>query len=73
MTLAKIGLDRITHVLTICYVKLTQSTVLQQKHFDVRSLSPALHKLWLLLVYYYDSRKERLSAVSEMETLWYFL
>ena len=73
MTLAKIGLDRITHVLTIYYVKLTQSTVLQQKHFDVRSLSPALHNLWLLLVYYYDSRKERLNALSEMETLWYFL
>ena len=31
-------------------MKLTQSTALEQKHFDLRSLSPALRNLWLLLV-----------------------
>ena len=40
----------ITRVLTICHVKLTQSTALEQKRFDLRSLSPALRNLWLLLV-----------------------
>ena len=33
----------ITRVLTICHVKLTQSAVMEQKRFDLRSLSPALH------------------------------
>ena len=37
-------------VLTICHVKLTQSTALEQKRFDLRSLSPALRNLWLLLL-----------------------
>ena len=37
----------ITRVLTICHVKRTQSTALEQ---NLRSLSPALHNLWLLLV-----------------------
>ena len=37
-------------VLTIHHVKLVQSTVLEQKHFDLQSLSTALHNLWLLLV-----------------------
>ena len=43
------------HFLTICHVELTQSTALEQKHFDLRSLSPALCNLWLLLViiFYY--------------------
>ena len=40
----------ITRVLTICRVKLTQSTAIEQKRFDLRSLSSALHNLWLLLV-----------------------
>ena len=40
----------ITHILTICYVKPTQRTALEQKRFDLRSLSPALRNLWLLLV-----------------------
>ena len=31
-------------------MKLTQSTALEQKRFDLRSLSPTLHNLWLLLV-----------------------
>ena len=41
-------------VLTICpaYHKLTRSTALERKRFDIRSLSPALHNLWLLLVIY---------------------
>ena len=39
-------------VLTICYVKLMQSTALEQKCFDLQSLLPALRNgLWLLLVY----------------------
>ena len=37
-------------VLTICLVKLTQGTALEQMRFDLRSLSPALPNLWLLLV-----------------------
>ena len=40
----------ITHVLTICHVKLAQSAALYQKRFDLRSLSPALRNLRLLLV-----------------------
>ena len=40
----------ITRVLTACYVKLTQSTALEQKRFDLRSLSPALRNLCLLRV-----------------------
>ena len=39
----------ITRVLTICHGKLTQSTALEQKCFDL-SLSPALRNLQLLLV-----------------------
>ena len=39
----------ITPVLTFYHVKHTQSTALVQKRFDVRSLSPALRNLWLLL------------------------
>ena len=36
-------------------VKLSQSTEMEQKRFDLRSLSPALRNLWLLLVllFYY--------------------
>ena len=41
----------ITRVLTIWHVKPTQSPALVQKRFDVRSLSPAVHNLWLLLVW----------------------
>ena len=37
--------------MTICHVKRTQSTALEQKRFDLRSLSPALFNLWLLLVW----------------------
>ena len=40
----------ITRVLTNCHMKLTQSTVIEQKRFDLLSLSPALCNLWLLLV-----------------------
>ena len=46
---ASITRNLITRVLTICHVKLTQSTSLEQKRFDLRSLSPALRTLWLLL------------------------
>ena len=42
----------LTRVLTICHVKLTQSTALEQKRFDLRALSPALCNLWLSLVRY---------------------
>ena len=41
---------QITRVLTIWHVKPTQSTALEQERFDVRSLSPAFHNLWLILV-----------------------
>ena len=40
----------ITRALTICHQKLTQSIAMEQKCFDLRSLSPALSNLWLLLV-----------------------
>ena len=46
----------ITRVLTIYHVKLKQSTAIEEKYFDLRSLSPALPNLWLLLV---DSLKMR--------------
>ena len=36
------------HVLTIYHLKPTQSTTMEQKRFDLRSLSPALRNLWLL-------------------------
>ena len=39
----------ITRVLTICHAKLMQSTALEQKRFDLRSLSPGRRNLWLLL------------------------
>ena len=44
----------ITRVLTIGHVKLTQSTALEQKRFDLRWLSPALRNLWLLLSLYLE-------------------
>ena len=37
----------ITRVLTICHVKLPQSTTMAQKRFDPPSLSPALRNFWL--------------------------
>ena len=40
----------ITRVLTNCHMKRTQSTAIEQKRFDLRSLSPALCNLCLLLV-----------------------
>ena len=42
----------IARIVTICYLKLSQSTALEQKRFEVRLLSPAFHNLWLLLVYF---------------------
>ena len=53
----------IVHVLTICHMKLMQSIGLEEKHFDLWSLSPTLRNLWLLLVIYinlYFLRKARL-------------
>jgi len=42
----------LTHVLGICHVvKLTLSTALEQKRFDLRLLSPAFRSLRLFLVY----------------------
>ena len=35
----------ITRVLTICHMKLAQSTALEQQRFDLRSLSPTFNKL----------------------------
>ena len=40
----------IRHVLAICHVKLMQSTGLEQKCFDLWSLSPTLRNFCLLLV-----------------------
>ena len=53
----------IVHVLTICHMKLMQSIGLEEKHFDLWSLSPTLRNFWLLLVIYinlYFLRKARL-------------
>ena len=53
----------IVHVLTICHMKLMQSIGLEEKHFDLWSLSPTLRNFWLLLDIYinlYFLRKARL-------------
>ena len=42
--------NMITRVLTICHVKLYAKHRVEQKRVLLRSLSPALHNLWLLLV-----------------------
>ena len=39
----------LTRVLTICHVKLAQSTALEQKRFNLRSLSPTFRNFWFLL------------------------
>ena len=45
--------------LTIYHVKLVQSiALLEQKRFDLRSLSPALRNLWLLLVLYFGGKAD---------------
>ena len=49
--LSKITCNLYTSVLTISHVKRRQSTAMEQKRFDLRSLSPALGTLWLLLAY----------------------
>ena len=43
----------ITRVLTTCHMKLTQRTAAEQKRFDLRSLSPALHNLCNLQTQYF--------------------
>ena len=40
----------ITRVSSICHVKPTQRTALEQKRFDLRSLSPALRNLGYLTI-----------------------
>ena len=40
----------ITRVLTYYHVRRAQNIALERKGFDLRSLSPALPNLWLLLV-----------------------
>ena len=45
--------------LTIYHVKLVQSiALLEQKRFDLRSLSPALRNLWLFLVLYFGGKAD---------------
>ena len=46
----KLQFDRARFDVLPCRVKLTQSTALEQKRLDLRSLSPAVPNLWLLLV-----------------------
>lgn len=46
----KTQFDRARFDFLPCRVKLTQSTALEQKRLDLRSLSPAIPNLWLLLV-----------------------
>ena len=54
----------ITLVLTICHVKLTQSTAFKQKRLDLRSLSPALPNLWLLLIF------KAKTDLSDLQSTW---
>ena len=56
---------RTTHVLTIYHVKLKQSTAIEQKHFDRRSLSPALPNLWFQTPNLIQSNR---TAVAENKT-----
>ena len=62
----------ITRVLTVCHVKLTQNTALQQKCFDLQSLSPALPNLWLLLVINMIFRLSKVRRVRDqlLEAVW---
>ena len=63
----------ITRVLTIYQVKLTQSTALEQKRFDILSLSPALPKLRLLLVIVVRRVVSQVGLIRLLETLrWRF-
>ena len=58
----------ITRVLTVCHAKLMQTKALEQKQFYLRSLSPALHNLWLnLLVQYGVSNFEQLLGEAECD------
>ena len=62
----------ITRVLTVCHVKLTQNTALQQKCFDLQLLSPALPNLWLLLVINMIFRLSKVWRVRDqlLEAVW---
>ena len=62
----------ITRVLTVYHVKLTQNTALQQKCFDLQSLSPALPNLWLLLVINMIFRLSKVRRVRDqlLEAVW---
>ena len=62
----------ITRVLTVCHVKLTQNTALQQKCFHLQSLSPALPNLWLLLVINMIFRLSKVRRVGDqlLEAVW---
>ena len=62
----------ITRVLTVCHVKLTQNTALQQKCVDLQSLSPGLPNLWLLLVINMIFRLSKVSRVRDqlLEAVW---
>ena len=59
----------ITGVLTFYHVRLAQSTALEQKCFGLRSSSPALCNLWLLLVYTCILRHTNLSSAKLMSFL----
>ena len=56
LSLISITRNLITRVLTICHVKLAQSTTMAQKRFDRRSLSPALRKLLFLFFPFFIPR-----------------
>ena len=55
----KTQFDRARFDFLPCRVKLTQSTALEQKRLDLRSLSPAIPNLWLLLVKIFDNFVKR--------------
>ena len=56
----------ITHVLTICHVKLTQCKAMKQKRFDLQSLSPALRNLWLLEITICGRQEEHAILISRL-------
>ena len=48
----------LSRVLTICHIKLTQRPAPEQKHFDLRLLSPALRNLYNLQTLFLHSSKQ---------------
>ena len=59
-----------TRALTICQVQLVQSTALEPKPFDLRSLSPALRNVWLFLVLFTCTKTHVTQGVLLLFCIW---